>query len=509
MQMEEPKISYERLLSLVELAEIQNQQNDFDEVLRLITYKVSTLLESDSTLIMILNPLTHNTIKTIIKEDNLKIKKEYRFVHTIISGWVTNNKLSFLSENLKEDSRFDHELFENTPFKSSICTLLKYEENIIGTLLVLRDNDRESFNQNDLDYLVKFGSVISPFLYNKQKIQEYFNPPLPDSELLKRYEELGLIGKSRKFIEMLKSIEAAAKCNVRVLLEGRTGSGKELVARAIHKLSARSSQKFIVVDCAAIPINLIESELFGYVKGAYTGATSDRKGLIEEANHGTVFIDEINCLPSEVQGKLLRFIQENEIRPVGSNTTKKVDVRIIAATNISLSNLVYQKNFREDLFYRLNVYPIHIPSLEDRYEDIVYLADHFLRKFAGQQNKSAEAFNDEIILFMNQRKWTGNVRELENFVERIVTVSDKNEKIIKEDKVNQEINTELQKIYQHPSEAGTDHSLNELLSIMEENLIKRALINCKWNQTKAAQSLKIPEQTLRYKMNKYGINKPS
>ena len=488
----EAKISYERLLSLVELAEIQNQQNDFDEVLRLITHKVSTLLDSDSSLIMIVNPLTHNTIKTIIKEENPKIQKQYQFIHAIISGWVTNNKLPFLSTNLKADERFSSNIFANTPFKSSICTLLKYEENIIGTLIVLRNNDKESFNEYDLNYLIKFSAVISPFLYNKQKIQEYFNPPLPDSELLKRYEDLGLVGKSSKFIEMLKSIESAAKCNVRVLLEGETGSGKEMVAKAIHKLSVRSNQKFVVVDRAAIPLNLMESELFGYVKGAYTGATSDRKGLIEEANHGIIFIDEINCLPLEVQGKFLRFIQEDEIRSLGSNNTRQVDVRVIAASHISLGNLVYQKKFREDLFYRLNVYPIHIPSLEERYEDIICLANHFLKKFAHQQNKSAESFDNDIILFMNQKKWMGNIRELENFVERIVAISAKDEKIIKADKIRKEMKDELKRIYEYPSEAGADHSLNELLSSIEENLLRQASVNCRWNQTKAARSLKIP-----------------
>ena len=507
--MEKPKISYERLLSLVELAGLQTRQNDFDEVLRLISHKISTLLNSDSTAIMIINPNTHSTIKTMIKEDNYKIPEQYQFIHTTISGWVINNGITFLSADLKEDRRFTGGLFSNSPFSSSICILLKYDDIVIGTLLVLRNKDKAPFDNEDLDYLTKFSAVISPFLSNKQKIQEYFNPPLSDSELLFKYEEMGLVGRSRKFIEMLKSIEAAAKCNVRVLLEGETGSGKEIVAKAIHKLSERGRQKFVVFDCAAVPKHLIESELFGYVRGAYTGAITNRKGLIESADLGTLFIDDINSLPLEVQGKFLRFVQENEIRPLGSNNTKKVEVRVIAATNSPLSKLVYQKQFREDLYYRLNVYPIHIPTLEERQQDILYLANHFLKKFAQQYRKSAEAFDSEIALFMERKRWKGNIRELENFVERILTSTPAEEKIVKVEDFNKEIKDELQKIYSDSLEEVSSQSLNELLSRTEENLIRQALVNCKWNQTKAAIFLKIPEQTLRYKMNKYGINKPT
>ena len=199
----------------------------------------------------------------------------------------------------------------------------------------------------------------------------------------------------------------------------------------------------------------------------------------------------------------------NEIRPLGSNNTKKVDVRVIAATNSPLSKLVYQKQFREDLYYRLNVYPIHIPTLEERQQDILYLANHFLKKFAQQYRKSAEAFDSEIALFMERKRWKGNIRELENFVERILTSTPAEEKIVKVEDFNKEIKDELQKIYSDSLEEVSSQSLNELLSRTEENLIRQALVNCKWNQTKAAIFLKIPEQTLRYKMNKYGINKPT
>jgi transcriptional regulator with GAF, ATPase, and Fis domain len=498
-----------KLESVIELASVLSGQNNFDEVLRLVTKKSSDLLNADAALIMMLNPSTHRTIKTIVSEEKNKDLKKLKLVHTNISGWVIKNQKSFFSSDIRADDRFTSNLFIEISFLSIICLPIKSGGNVIGTLFFLRESGKESYKESDLLFAEKLLHVVTPYLYNVQSIQEFFICPLPEESIIKKYNEFGLIGRSSKFIEMLKSIEAASKCNVRVLLEGETGTGKELVAKAIYKLSQRYNNKFVVVDCGAIPANLIESELFGHVKGAFTGANYDRKGLLESSNGGTLFIDEINCLPFEVQSKFLRFLQENEFRPLGSNITKNSVVRVIAASNISLASLVNKKLFREDLFFRLNVYPIYIPSLNERQEDINYLANHFLKKFAQLQNKSAELFDNEITLLLNQRKWTGNIRELENFVERIISLIGKDVKIIKADLLSKEMKDELKRINDCFSEMDSSHSLNDILSRTEENLIRQALVNYSWNQTKAAQSLKIPEQTLRYKMNKYGIHKSS
>ena len=292
------------------------------------------------------------------------------------------------------------------------------------------------------------------------------------------------------------------------MLEGETGTGKEVVAKAIHKASFLSDKKFVVVDCAAIPENLIESELFGHVKGAFTGAIKDKRGIIEEADGGTLFIDEINHLQRDAQIKLLRFLQEKEFRSIGSNQVKKSNVRIIAASSVKLGKLVKEEKMREELFYRLNVYPIYIPTLNDRFEDIMLLAHHFVRKFALQQNKTVETFDTEIMEYLIHRHWAGNIRELENFIERIVTLSPVNEKIIYRNSLPGEHLEEMQNLKKSKSITGSKLSLTGKITEIEIQIIREALVNNNWNQSKAASALNIPEQTLRYKMHKLKISKP-
>ncbi|OGU82667.1 MAG: hypothetical protein A2W11_03180 [Ignavibacteria bacterium RBG_16_35_7] len=320
---------------------------------------------------------------------------------------------------------------------------------------------------------------------------------------------MGLLGKSEKLIELLQSIDAAARCDVRILLEGESGTGKELVARAVHQLSSRSENKFVAIDCGAIQPNLVESELFGHIKGAFTGAAIDRKGLFEEANGGTLFMDEINNLPVDMQAKLLRVLQDEEIRPVGSNHTRKVNVRIITASSSSIQKLVAENKFREDLFYRLNVYPIYVPPLKERIEDIPLLADHFLKKFSLEQNKEIEGFHEEVLDFIKQRRWAGNIRELENFIERLVTLTTKNQKIIDRKILPLELQKELKKSKKDLPNIPATKSLNESLTDYEEELIRTTLKNCNWNQSKAAQILNISEHDIRYKMAKLKIKRPN
>lgn len=308
------------------------------------------------------------------------------------------------------------------------------------------------------------------------------------------------------FIELLKAVEAAARCDVRVLLEGESGTGKELIAHAIHQFSGRNDYPFIAVDFGAIPANLLESELFGHIKGAFTGAVTERKGLFEECNQGTLFMDEISNLPLELQAKLMRVLQAGEIRPVGSNKTCKVDVRIISANSIPLHELVAKQQFRKDLFYRLHVYPIAVPSLEERQEDIPLLANHFLRKFASQQDKQVEAYHEEILDFMKLRRWSGNIRELENFVERLVTLA-AGKKLLDRKILPKDLRNELNTLHSTQYDPALRKSLNERLSEYEEELIREELIANKWNQSRAARMLRISEQTLRYKMAKLGIIK--
>jgi transcriptional regulator with PAS, ATPase and Fis domain len=251
----------------------------------------------------------------------------------------------------------------------------------------------------------------------------------------------------------------------------------------------------------------VESELFGHVKGAFTGAAQDRKGLFQQADQGTLFLDEIANLPQNVQSKLLRALQESEIRPVGSDIPYKVNVRIIAASSSSLKKMVEENKFREDLYYRLHVYPIIIPALHERAEDIPRLASHFLQKFNEQQNKNIQHFDGRLIDYMCRRIWKGNIRELINFVERLVTLAPAETTQISEEIIPADLRPEFDR-FKDEKETGKIKPLKEQLFENEKEIIKKALISHNWNQSKAAESLDISEQLIRYRMKKLGIKRP-
>lgn len=507
MDIRKVNIDSDNLAALIELAEMLCRQGGYEEVLRLAVEKASSLVNADSALIMMINPKTRDTIKTIYAEKKLPDEQNH-FLHTNICGWVLINNTSLLSQGIKSDARFRKNIFEKTCAGSVLCVPLRIENTIIGTILLLNNENRPAFTETDLSLMEMFSAVTSPFLHFTQDIERYFTPQLPKEVLLNKYSLMGLYGKSPRFIELLHAIEAAARCDVKILLEGESGTGKELVARAVHRLSFRSERKFVAIDCGAIQPNLVESELFGHMKGSFTGATMDRKGLFEEANGGTLFMDEINNLPIEMQSKLLRVLQDEEIRPVGSNNIRKVNVRIITASSVSLKKLVEENKFREDLFYRLNVYPIFVPSLNNRPEDIPLLADHFLKKFSSAQNKVAETMTEEVLDFMKQHKWAGNIRELENFIERLVTLTPQKQKSIDRKVLPPEFQKELQKSKKDYKNIPLEKSLSESLEACEEELIRAALNKCGWNQSKAASLLKISEHSMRYKMDKLKIEKP-
>jgi two-component system response regulator GlrR len=248
------------------------------------------------------------------------------------------------------------------------------------------------------------------------------------TELMRVREELGmkqLVGESEPFITEIQKLPLVAKCDASVLITGDTGTGKELCARAIHYLSPRASQPFLPVNCGAIPAELIENELFGHLSGAFTDARTARRGLIDEANGGTLFLDEVDCLPLMAQVKLLRFLQEKEYRPLGATKTSKADLRVIAATNINCETAVRERKLRQDLYYRLNVIQLKLPSLRDRREDIPLLAHHFLNKYAIEFNKQLSGFSPDAIRKLILYEWPGNVRELEHVIMRAIVLSTK------------------------------------------------------------------------------------
>lgn len=494
--------------NLLDLALALCRQTDYQEILRLISAKAAMLFDASVVSVMMINPSTNETIKTIIKVNKESSGQRYQLVQSLVTGLVLHEKQPVLSENIKKDARFKAGLFEDETVRSVMCVPLQTEAVIIGCMLVLDKTSNSEFSKAELDLLEKMAAICAPFLSNAQKIREFFEVPLPDDVLLNKYKALGLLGKSQSFIELLRTIESAARCDVRVFLEGKTGTGKELLARAIHRLSARNQGPFVAADCGAIPPDLLESELFGHVKGAFTGATRDRKGLFVEADKGTLFLDEIANLPLQAQTKLMRVLQESEVRPLGQDKAHKIDVRIIAAASSSLTDMIAKNKFREDLYYRLVVYPIHVQTLRQRQEDIPLLANHFLERYAKRQQKKVGHFHFDILEFMKQQEWPGNIRELDNFVERLVTLCPADAAVVKPDMLPEDLFVRYQRFEASHDELYTNKSLKDRMLEYEKQILQQALLENDWNQSAAARALKISEQLIRYRMRKFGIVRP-
>ncbi len=304
-----------------------------------------------------------------------------------------------------------------------------------------------------------------------------------------------IIGKSKAMQEVFYIMQMVAESNANVLITGESGTGKELVARAIHNKSHRKNKPFVIVDCTTIPENLLESELFGHEKGAFTGAVDRKTGLIEIANEGTVFLDEIGELPMSLQKKFLRFLQEKEIQRVGSTHRIKVDVRVISATNRDLESAIAKGLFREDLYWRLNVVRINLPSLRERKEDIPLLVNYFLDKFSKQNNKPIPQLEPEVMDALINYDWPGNIRELANVVERATVLSPSGLISMKY----------LPKKIQEKTGWTTIKENTFNLFEVERALIVRALNSTGWNQTKAAEILGISRKQLRTKMKHHGL----
>ena len=322
-------------------------------------------------------------------------------------------------------------------------------------------------------------------------------------ELAERHSFANIIGSSRAMQEIFRLVERVARTSSTVLVHGESGTGKELIARAIHFASPRSKAKFLSINCGALPENLLESELFGHVKGAFTGAVRDKRGLFQEADRGTVFLDEIGEMSPTVQVKVLRALQEKTVRRVGGNAEEQIDVRIIAATNQDLEARIAEGDFREDLYYRINVIPIHLPSLRRRREDIPLLTGHFLQKFSDQLGVERKRISVDAMKLLERYSWPGNVRELENIVERAVALT-ADETITTRDLPAQ--------LTGDPGVSGDAVALPEEGLDLEEHLegiradlMRQALDRTGGVQTRAAELLGMSFRSFRYYAKKVGV----
>ncbi len=373
--------------------------------------------------------------------------------------------------------------------------------------------------------LTAFGTVGTAVAAMKEGAYDYLTKPIDLDELLlliqRAEREVGLsrenrelrdqlrekfkvdfiISVSRGMEEALNLVKRAAPSAATVLILGESGTGKELIARAIHYSSPRADRPLVKVNCAALPENLLESELFGHEKGAFTGAMSRRVGRFEQADQGTIFLDEIGDLSPSLQSKLLRVLQEKEFERVGSGQTLKVDVRVVAATNRNLEEAIQKGAFREDLYYRLNVVTVFLPPLRERKEDLPPLIEHFLKKYSRENQKSMVSLSKEARDLLLNYNYPGNIRELENIVERAVVLS-RGDTILTRDLP---LNLREGKVEDLMKEARKGRSLPETLEEIERLRLTQALESSHRVQTKAAEELGISERVLRYKMKKYGI----
>lgn len=368
----------------------------------------------------------------------------------------------------------------------------------------------ESYSQEQMTALLRRGAadLLSPPFkdHDIESCLERWGSPRNNQEklVLSLKEKIGLrqlVGESPAFLSEVKKIPLMARCDAGVLISGETGTGKELCARAIHYLSPRTGHPFIPVNCGAIPVDLVENELFGHVQGAFTGATSLALGLIEEAKKGTLFLDEIDCLPLQAQVKLLRFLQDKEYKMLGCTKMRRSDVRVIAASNINLEKTVSEGKFRRDLFYRLNIIPLKLPLLKDRQEDIPLLATHFLEKYTLEFDKPAKDFSPEALQKLMVYEWPGNVRELENVVERAVIFS-LQPSILERDVILPQTETSFKK-------ESLKQAKSRVIAQFEKSYIKGLLIAHQGNISRAAKAAQKNRRAFWELVRKYKIDVPS
>ena len=386
---------------------------------------------------------------------------------------------------------------------SFICVPVKRGKQVIGAFSVDKHYDESYSLKVGKKLMSVIATMIAQHVINLETIRIEKDQLREEnrrlqSELENKYRVTDIIGNSNKMREVYQMISQVSKSNATVLVRGESGTGKELVANSIHYNSLRTKGPFVKVNCAALPTNLIESELFGHEKGAFTGAIKKKLGKFELAHKGTIFLDEIGSVRLDVQMRLLRVLQEKEFERLGGHGTIKIDVRIIAATNKNLEDAVDEESFRGDLYYRLNVFPIYMPPLRERKTDILLLADYFLEKYARENGKSIKRFSTPSIDMLIDYHWPGNVRELENCIERAVLLCE--EGVIH--------SYHLPPTLQTGTETGTipTYSLQEAVSKLEKEMLIDALKNTRGNVTRAADMLKTTVRKFAYKAKHFDVD---
>lgn len=492
---------------LYEISKALNEHLRLKKSLYTVLDILSNSMEMVRGTISILNPLrdeisievAHGISKVAMEKGKYKLGEG-------ITGKVIQSGKAVAIPKISEEPRFLNRTASRKSKQnqeiSFICVPVKKGTHVIGALSVDKPFDPSYPLEKGKKLLSVIATMIARHVINletirleKEKLREE-NKRLKN-ELENKYRINNIIGNSNKMREVYRMISQVSKSNATVLVRGESGTGKELVANSLHYNSLRSKGPFIKVNCTALPVNLIASELFGHEKGAFTGALKQKLGKFELAHKGTIFLDEIGSVGLDIQMNLLRVLQEKELERLGGDKTIRVDVRIVAATNRNLERSVKKGTFRDDLYYRLNVFPIYLPPLRERKTDILLLADHFLEKYAIENSKDIRRFSTPAIDMLMDYHWPGNVRELENCVERAVLLCQ--EGVIHSYHLPPTLQTGLE------SDTLPTMSLEEAVENVEKEMLIDALKNAKGNIAVATKLLKTTVRKFSYKAKKYGI----
>ncbi len=480
------KIDAKRLNTLIEInALINSNYKDAKSLLTRIIESATRLTMGEASSLLLVNSENNKLYFEIsLGSKGSELKNFSLNMGEGIAGWVAKNTTSLIVNDVDTDPRFFSEIGKKISFntKSILAVPMLIKDRCVGVLEIVNRTDGGYFNNEDLQWLEIFANQAALAIQNAreyQRIRDEINHLQDQIHVGKGFHTF--VGKSRIILEKLELTTKIARTNSSVLIVGESGVGKELFAEQIHLQSSRKDKAFIRINCAALPENLLESELFGHVKGAFTDASSDRRGRFELADGGTIFLDEIGEIPLSLQSKLLRVIQNKVFEKVGSSVPMHVDVRILAATNKDMEKALEQGTFRRDLYYRLNVLPFYVPPLRERQEDITELAQFFLKKITRETKKHIRDFSPAAIDALLTYSWPGNVRELENVVERAVLIASA-EYIQPEDLMLQTSNK---------PEEYRGETLKNAVNQFKKHFIKNVLDTNGWKQTKAAQELGI------------------
>ncbi len=480
-----------------------------EEILQRTIKETTRLCHADQGAILLFEPDGGGLMQTLVRQQASAQPLLDHTLNSILAGWVSRHKRALLTHDLESTLGSTAVGEKYRTIGSAIAAPLMVRGKLIGVINCITTSASPPLGERELHLLQLLAPLCAQFIANARLHEQLFR----EADRLRRdvqekYTFHGMIGRSEKMQRVFALVERVIPTDGRVLLEGESGTGKELVARIIHYNGPRKNGPFVAVDCGALPASLLESELFGHVKGAFTGALQDKKGLFEEAHGGTLFLDEIVNMPPEIQAKFLRVIQENEIRPVGSTRARKIDVRIIAAASGHLREQVEAGRFRQDLYFRLNVVNILLPPLRDRKEDIPLLVAHFLQKLNARHHRNITGLKPETLAYLEAYHWPGNVRELENVIERMVILAGEDETQLSSALLPEEIVQARRPSHEMRGTTTGSGSMAEARNELEKSLLLDALRNCNWNQAAAARELGISERTVRYKMKKFGLRKP-